>query len=87
MTTLTTKIENLRKQTCQLNLEETAAILDMTPDELKSRIWSGNFPIAPVGRWADLRINPVKLASFLEGRQPTVTNQNRLHINCPNSQS
>jgi hypothetical protein len=82
MTTLTTKIETLRKQTRPLNVEETAAILDMTPDELMSRIWSGNFPIAPAARWADLRIDPQKLACKLEAPRG-LTDENVLHVNCP----
>jgi hypothetical protein len=82
MTTLTTKIENLRKQTCRLNVEETAVILEMTPDELMSRIWSGNFPITPVLPWADLTIDPQKLADAFESPRSSSTDTN-VYINCP----
>ena len=82
MTTLTTKIENLRKQTSRLSLEETAAILDMESYELMSLIWSGNFPITPVLPWADLTIDPQKLADAFEAPRSSSTDTN-VYINCP----
>jgi hypothetical protein len=83
MITLATKIENLRKQTTQLSLEEAAVILGMESNLLMSLIWSGNFPIAPVARWADLRVDPQKLARDLESPPRRLTGENVGHINCP----
>jgi hypothetical protein len=80
--TLATKIENLRKQTTQLTLEETAVVLGMESYELMSLIWSGNFSIVPVARWADVRIDPQRLADAFEAPRSSSTDTN-VYINCP----
>jgi hypothetical protein len=67
---MTTTIENLKRETGLLTIEQCALIMETTPDRLRAAIWVQNFPPSAVGGWGEqMRINPQMLATELEGRK------------------
>ena len=60
-----------------LTVTEAAAHLGLTPDELRSGIWAGNFPQLAVQEWGDaMRI-------ILGTAGQVLADENVLHVTCP----